>query len=154
MLLAAHLMRSFAISVIVLYPDLRASLSSGVSSGNCTNMYLRFPPSSSLSCIVACAVVAEPEKKSKINALAFSKVSGYFKETYNISFTKKEFLALLSKWGYIENCYIEKYDSCKWCPTEKGLLSGDIIKKRSALYLTQQGLEKVINYLKDYYYII
>ena len=50
-------------------------------------------------------------------------------------------------------CYIEKYDSCRWCPTEKGLLSRDIIQKRSALYLTQQGLEKVINYFKDYYII-
>ena len=99
-------------------------------------------------------IIKSKTKKPKINTLAFSKVSGYFKETYNISFTKKEFLALLSKWGYIENCYIEKYDSCRWCPTEKGLLSGDIIQKRSALYLTQQGLEKVINYLKDYYYII
>ena len=99
-------------------------------------------------------IIKSKTKKPKINTLAFSKVSGYFIETYNIPFAKKEFLALLSKWGYIENCYIEKYDSCKWYPTEKGLLSGDIIKKRSALYLTQQGLEKVINYLKDYYYII
>lgn len=48
------------------YPALYASLFSSHSSGSCTRMKRRLPPSSALSCITAWAVVAEPEKKSRI----------------------------------------------------------------------------------------
>ena len=37
-------------------------------SGICTMIYLRVPPSSALSAITACAVEADPEKKSRIIA--------------------------------------------------------------------------------------
>ena len=43
-----------------------ASLFSSHSSGSCTRIKRRFPPSSALSCITAWAVVAEPEKKSRM----------------------------------------------------------------------------------------
>ena len=49
------------------YPALYASLFSSVFSGICTIINFLFPPSSAFSCITACAVVAEPEKKSRIS---------------------------------------------------------------------------------------
>ena len=66
--LPARRMRSLPISQMFRYPALQASLFSSVSSGSWTMMKRRFPPSSALICITACAVVAEPEKKSRIRA--------------------------------------------------------------------------------------
>ncbi len=54
-------MRSLVISAILKYFALYASLFSSVGSGNCTEIHLRLPPSSALSCITAWAVVPEPE---------------------------------------------------------------------------------------------
>ena len=71
----ARRMRSLPISQIFLYPALYASDFSSVSSGNWTMINLRCPPSSALSCITAWAVVAEPEKKSRITSVAVNSES-------------------------------------------------------------------------------
>ncbi|OPY58609.1 MAG: hypothetical protein A4E56_03366 [Pelotomaculum sp. PtaU1.Bin065] len=62
----ARRIRSLPISHIFLKPALAASLSGAQGSANCTMMNLRLPPSSALSCMTAWAVVAEPEKKSRM----------------------------------------------------------------------------------------
>ena len=62
----ARRIRSLPISHMFLYPALYASLFSSHNSGSCTMINLRFPPSSAFNCITAWAVVAEPEKKSRI----------------------------------------------------------------------------------------
>ena len=59
-------MRSLPISQIFLYPALYASLFSLHTSGSCTMIKRRLPPSSALSCMTAWAVVALPLKKSRI----------------------------------------------------------------------------------------
>ena len=62
--LPARRMRSLAMSAIVTNPALAASVSGLHFSGSCTQIHLRLPPSSALSCITAWAVVPEPAKKS------------------------------------------------------------------------------------------
>lgn len=91
----ARRMRSLPISAMVLNPALEGSDFSSHGSGNCTMMNLRLPPSSALSCMTAWAVVAEPEKKSRmmssasvleisnkyfINEDGFAKEKGIFNE--------------------------------------------------------------------------
>ena len=71
---AASLILSRPISSIVLYPALKAGLDSSISSGSWTRMYFLLPPSSAFNFITAWAVVAEPEKKSRIIKFGVSEI--------------------------------------------------------------------------------
>ncbi len=93
-------------------------------------------------------IVYKPTKlKPNSDDLSIARINKYIQNQFGVKFTKYQLADLLIDWGYLvmTNSQPKRYK-----PTDKGLESGDIIQY-GKVYLTAQGLEKVVEYIKLIY---